>query len=378
MKRIIKLTENDLVKIVNRVIKEQSTVAPTETDIQLMYACGRNDFNTIKKIKNLSDASSRDNLYTICNQLKSKYGKQFDYYGAGYVEGKSKIDPTKYDGSKPKPEPEQLLPYDKTKLSKKYIEDLTNTNIDNTSVSYFNPITKRQESTQKTYITDEKIRQLDSHFQQKYKSNSSLANIDPQLIVQFLSMLVELIPGLGTVASSIIDMANSIIYFAKFYITSDILNKVGYFILGSLGIISSFVPGGGNAFMIKLTGILKTITKWYRGVEEKIINSVSQKVVGAAFKEFLKTGGIKAVLGVFLKKIFEYFNSLSFKFIRQKVGGALNGIIEYISKFDNFWIVRKIIFLMTTAKDILDGTLYNVETYAEELEKISKYAPSLN
>lgn len=376
MKRIIKLTENDLVKIVNRVIKEQSTVSPTETDKQLMSACGRNDFNTIKKIKNLSDASSRDNLYTICNQLKSKYGKQFDYYGAGYVEGKSNIDPTKYDGSKPKPK--QLWSDDKTKLSKKDTEDLTNTNIDSTSVSYFNPITKRKESTQKTYITDEQIRQLDSYFQQKYKSNSSLANIDPQLIVQFLSMLVELIPGLGTVASSIIDMANSIIYFAKFYITSDILNKVGYFILGSLGIISSFVPGGGNAFMIKLTDILKTITKWYRGVEEKIINSVSQKVVGVAFKEFLKTGGIKAVLGVFLKKLFEYFNSLSFKFIRQKVGGTLNGIIEYISKYDKFWIVRKIIFLMTTAKDILDGTLYNVETYAEELEKISKYAPSLN
>ena len=376
MKKIIKLTENDLVKIVNRVIKEQLTVAPTETDKRLMYACGSNDFNTIKSIKNLSDASSRNNLYTVCNQLKSKYGKQFDYYGAGYVEGKSNIDPTKYDGSKPKPK--QLWSDDKTKLSKKDTEDLTNTNIDSTSVSYFNPITKRKESTQKTYITDEQIRQLDSYFQQKYKSNSSLANIDPQLIVQFLSMLVELIPGLGTVASSIIDMANSIIYFAKFYITSDILNKVGYFILGSLGIISSFVPGGGNAFMIKLTDILKTITKWYRGIEEKIINSVSQKVVGAAFKEFLKTGGIKAVLGVFLKKLFEYFNSLSFKFIRQKVGGTLNGIIEYISKYDKFWIVRKIIFLMTTAKDILDGTLYNVETYAEELEKISKYAPSLN
>ena len=84
----------------------------------------------------------------------------------------------------------------------------------------------------------------------------------------------------------------------------------------------------------------------------------------------MKRGGVATVAAAFFKQILEFFNKITFEFLRDTVGNIMNKIINFLSKYKDIWLVKVVHHYFLIVKGILDGTLYNMQTYESEWKKL--------
>jgi hypothetical protein len=89
----------------------------------------------------------------------------------------------------------------------------------------------------------------------------NLINLSIDDIIDIISAMIGLVPGLGTLISAIIDVLHGISYFIRVFTTNDNKEKLEYGILGIIQIAFAFdVSGsGGNVLMLAIRSKMKEI-----------------------------------------------------------------------------------------------------------------------
>ena len=125
-------------------------------------------------------------------------------------------------------------------------------------------------------------------------ANPTEENIDN--LIGVISSLLQVIPGIGTLAGTIIEILHGISYFYRYYNESDETKKWEYFILGLVQFGLALVPvPGGNPLIKTIKGEFKKV-KW---MTPKWLLSF----LGMNTLTLLKPPSLKSLIWLFIKKM---------------------------------------------------------------------------
>jgi len=152
-------------------------------------------------------------------------------------------------------------------------------NVDSTAVSVgYDPKTGKKITTQKTYVDPSKL-------------TGPLPGMSADNIIDIISGVIDLVPVIGTVVSTGIDIVHTLSYVYRASTENNPEDKALYSIQGIAGIGTSIAPGIGNVFNISLRGFLKQFFGWWGELINIVTKMVSENKVSQSFLTWLKTGG---------------------------------------------------------------------------------------
>ncbi len=88
-----------------------------------------------------------------------------------------------------------------------------------------------------------------------------MSGITKDDVVDYTSAGLDVIPGIGNLASLGVDTAHAISYMYRYMKTSNQQEKVEYGIMGILTLITAFIPVGGNIINVASRGGLKSFVR---------------------------------------------------------------------------------------------------------------------
>jgi hypothetical protein len=187
-------------------------------------------------------------------------------------------------------------------------------------------------------------------------------NIDT--LISVISSALQVIPGIGTLAGTIIEALHGVSYFVRYFIESDESKKWEYFILGLIqfGLVFVPVPGGSP--------LIKTIKGKFKEVK-MMTPSWLLKFLGLNTLTFLKPPSLKSLIWLFIKKMGINFSSGELASAISIFISKINKVCEKIEVVPNIdvvckglrWISKKINSGLSEFKDI--------ENEANEIENSS-------
>ena len=141
-----------------------------------------------------------------------------------------------------------------------------------------------------------------------------IINMDIDDLINITSAVLDGIPGVGTVASFGIDVAHSISYFVRIYMSKTEEEKIKNFLSGILTVGTSVIPNVGNIINITSKGLIKEIS------------------ILTPFKIAKMLGLTSATIN--LSKWKYCFVALLFRLFRQECINILSNIYALIKKFE--------------------------------------------
>ena len=138
-------------------------------------------------------------------------------------------------------------------------------------------------------------------------------NIDD--LINITSAVLEGIPGVGTVASFGIDVAHSISYFARIYMSKTEEEKIKNFLSGILTVGTSVIPAAGNIINITSRGLITEISRLTPFTIAKMLGLTSATINLSKWKYCLV--------------------ALLYRLFRQECIDFLSNIYTLIKKFEN-------------------------------------------
>lgn len=93
------------------------------------------------------------------------------------------------------------------------------------------------------------------------KIDASSTEMDWDTLVDTVSLAIEGIPGVGTIASAAIDLSHGLSYLVRWYLTKNEDHKIEYGLMSCITLASCFIPGVGNAGNIIARGGIKKVLK---------------------------------------------------------------------------------------------------------------------
>jgi hypothetical protein len=152
--------------------------------------------------------------------------------------------------------------------------------VDSTAVNVgVNPITGQKITTQKTYVDPNKL-----------NGPSSKSDIDE--IIEIISAIIDLIPGIGTAVSAGVDILHAISYVVRGIQETITEDKIVYFIKGLFGLGMALVPEAGNAANLSFSAFIKSYLSWWDELIAIVKTFVDEKKVTKAFLDWLSNGSI--------------------------------------------------------------------------------------
>lgn len=208
----------------------------------------------------------------------------------------------------------------------------------------------------------EKISNERSQILKSFSNIVTEDNID--LAISVLSTAFQVVPGLGTVIGTVIEVLHAISYFIRFFTESDETKKWEYFINGLIEfafvLIPLPVPGSGINNIIK------------------ILKGELDKVKYATPKWFLEFFGIK---GISLTKpikpkylIKSFLIKLGINISRDSIIKSLSEFRKNIDDICNDWRVKTILPSSYFICQLLNASADKIEDNLDEFDEISKGA----
>lgn len=188
-------------------------------------------------------------------------------------------------------------------------------------------------------------------------------NIDD--LIGVISSSLQLIPGIGTLAGTIIEVLHGVSYFFRFFTESDETKKWEYFILGlvQFGLALMPIPGGNV--------LIKTIKGKFKEVKY-ITPKWLLEILGLGSLSILKPPSIKSLIWLFIKKMGINFSSgelaSAISIFATKINKICESLKDQSGSYDIVctgleWIHSKIESNVSEFK--------NIENEANEIEKES-------
>lgn len=208
----------------------------------------------------------------------------------------------------------------------------------------------------------EKISNERSQLSKSFSNIVTEDNID--LAISILSTAFQVVPGLGTVIGTVIEVLHAISYFIRFFTESDGTKKWEYFINGIIEfafvLIPLPVPGSGANNIIK------------------ILKGELDKVKYATPKWFLEFFGIK---GISLTKpikpkylIKAFLIKLGINISRESIIKAILKFRNHIDDICNNWKLKMLLPSSYFICELLNSTADKIEENLDEFDEISKGA----
>ena len=93
------------------------------------------------------------------------------------------------------------------------------------------------------------------------KNATGKRGVDTDDLVDYASAGLDVIPGIGNLASFGVDIVHAISYVYRYSKTNNQQEKIEYGIMGLLTLVTAFIPVGGNIINVASRGGLKTFVR---------------------------------------------------------------------------------------------------------------------
>lgn len=207
--------------------------------------------------------------------------------------------------------------------------------------------------------------------------NAQLASIQVDtetwidMAVDIVSGLIDLVPILGTAVSGVVDIVHALSYILRAVLTSSVTRKIEYFILGIVGIGTSFIPIGGNianaAAKLGISNALKLSPKLL--VKVPLIKN-SKAIVTWATSTPWKFDFLTVIISYFKNKAIAFISE-----IHEIIEKIFNQIIPILREWINNWAVGSIAISLISGIKSLYYLINDFKAYApillRAMDKIS-------
>jgi len=188
--------------------------------------------------------------------------------------------------------------------------------------------------------------------------------------VNLISFALEFIPGFGTLASAIVDIATALVNLVKSYFNSDMVDKSVNFLKGSVGLAMAFVPGAGNTIMIGVKKALSWISNWWKTLLLKVTKLVQKGTITKTLSEKFLKGELSTVLGVICKILMKNVGNFTKNFIENSLKDGINGAINLLNGYIDFPGVQTLIDMLSYFLVPINELIKFMNSFGSEIEKI--------
>lgn len=150
--------------------------------------------------------------------------------------------------------------------------------------------------------------------------------------IDYISLILEIIPGFGTLASGIIDIATSLVNLVKSSLTSDTFDKAILFTKGIVGLAGAFIPAAGNVVVIAVKKYLSVISDWWGTLLSELTSLVGKGKITKSLANKLLSDDLSTILGVIFNKLINYVSGVTKDFVENGLKAGLEGAINLLKE----------------------------------------------